>query len=122
MPITLERLEPGVYHADLSGTIQLDELIAMQQEGVQLAESCGDRAYILILDVNSGTQMPFDLRSARPLLDSNAAQQIYVIGASFHIRLLVSMIGRFFGFKHIEYFSTLSDAVEKARRTLTAAP
>ncbi len=119
MPVKLVRLEPGIYHAQLSGTIQLNELITMQQDGVSQAAASGDDAYILILDVTSGTQMPFDLRSAKPLLDNNAAQQVYVIGASFHIRLLVSMIGRFFGFGSVEYFSSLPDAVSQARRTLT---
>jgi hypothetical protein len=118
MPVQLERLEQGVYRAALSGTIQLNELIVMQQEGTQLAQSSGDETYVLILDVQKGTEMPFDIRSAKPLLDNNAAQQIYVIGASFHIRLIVSMIGRFFGFGNVEYFSKLSDAVEKARRVL----
>jgi hypothetical protein len=118
MPVQLERLEPGIYRAALSGTIQLGELIRMQQEGMEIAQSSGDRTYILILDVGKGTEMPFDIRSAKPLLENNAAQQIYVIGASFHIRLIVSMIGRFFGFGNVEYFSKLSDAVETARRTL----
>lgn len=118
MPVQLERLEPGIYRAALSGTIQLDELIRMQQEGTELAQSSGDRHYILILDVGKGTEMPFDIRSAKPLLDNNAAQQIYVIGASFHIRLIVSMVGRFFGFGSVEYYSNLSEAVAKARRAL----
>ncbi len=121
MPVQLERLESGIYRADLSGTIQLNELIAMQKEGTELAQASGDKSYILILDVQKGTEMPFDIRSAKPLLDNNAAQTIYVIGASFHIRLIVSMVGRFFGFGDVEYFSKLPEAVEKARRSLATS-
>jgi hypothetical protein len=118
MPIDITRLEPGIYRAHLHGLIQLDEALATQANGKQLAQAHGDARYVLIVEVDPATDMPFDIRNAGQVIRSNEAAQIYVVGATLHIRLLLKLLGGLFGFKDFTTCKTLDDALTRARAVL----
>jgi hypothetical protein len=123
VPINITRLEPGIYKAHLSGVIQLDEALATQADGKRAAQEHGDARYVLIVEVDRDTDMPFDIRSAGQVIRSNDAQQTYVVGATLHIRLLLKLLGGLFGFKDFITCKTLDDALARARTALaTPAP
>lgn len=118
MPVTLTRLEPGIYRSHLTGTVLLDELLASQAEGLQMATASGDERYILILDIDGSTRMPFDIREAGQLIENDRSLKILSVGASLHIRLLASLLGRLFGMNRLEHMNTLDQAVQRARKLL----
>lgn len=118
MPVELSRLEPGIYRTALSGEIMLNELIASQSQGAQMAAEQGDSAYILIIDIARNTAMPFDIRNTGQLVEKNEALAVLSVGASFHIRFLVSLLGRFFQIGRVEHHNKLENAVDRARQIL----
>lgn len=118
MPVQLSRLEPGIYRTALSGEILLNELIESQSQGAQLAAEQGDEAYVLIIDIARDTSMPFDIRNTGQLVEKNSALAVLSVGASFHIRFLVSLLGRFFQIGRVEHHNKLENAVERARQLL----
>lgn len=119
MAVEIERLEPGIYRTRLSGDIALEELIASQVEGRAQAAANGDQAYVLIIDIDRTTRMPFDLRHAGQIVEKNDALAVLSVGASFHIRLIVNLLGRLFQLGRVEHHSTLMDAVQRARALLS---
>lgn len=118
MPIHIERREPGVYLSHLSGTIHLHELLNSQDDGAALATQAGDSRYILILQIDPSTQMPFDLRESRRVVEQNQASHVFTVGASWHIKLLSSMLARLFGIHGIEHYNSVDQAMERARALL----
>lgn len=118
MPVELSRLEPGIYRTALSGEIMLNELTDSQARGAQMAAEHGDSAYVLIIDIRRGTSMPFDIRNTGQLVEKNNALAVLSVGASFHIRFLVSLLGRFFQIGHVEHHGKLENAVDHARQIL----
>ncbi|MCU0499614.1 MAG: hypothetical protein MUF87_19870 [Anaerolineae bacterium] len=118
MPIHLERREPGVYLGQLSGTIHLQELLTTQQTGAQVAAQSGDPRYVLILQIDPSTHMPFDLRESRQVVEQNRASHVFTVGASWHIKLLSSMLARLFGIQGVEHYNNVDQALERARSVL----
>ncbi|MBC8098545.1 MAG: hypothetical protein H7Y11_03825 [Armatimonadetes bacterium] len=115
MSIKITRLEPGVYRAELSGVIPLTELMAAQQEGATLAQQHGDAKYALILDIQRGVQMPFELRSAGEVVQASQASALLTVGAGWHIRLLAGLLGGLFGVGGVQHCDNLPQAVARAR-------
>ncbi len=119
MPVDIRRVEPGIYVAHLTGTVPLEALLGAQQRGSQMAESHQDARYVLILDIDRSTQMPFDIRQGGQVLEKNSSIAVLTVGASLHIRFLATILGQLF--RHlgrIEHVSTVEEAVKKARRLL----
>jgi hypothetical protein len=115
MPVEITRLEAGAYRAALSGNIPLDALLTAQARGAQLAREHGDPAYVLIIDIARDTTMPFDLRQAGQLMAQHDALAVLSVGASFHIRFLVTLLGRLFTVGRVEHHNSLDDALRRAR-------
>lgn len=118
MPVETRRIEPGIYMTRLSGSINLDRILESQQEGTRLATENGDERYVLIIDIESSTRMPFDIRQSGKVLENNKAMAVLTVGASLHIKFIASMLARFFRLGHVEHVSTLEQAIEKARKLL----
>jgi hypothetical protein len=119
MPVQIERIESGIYWVQVSGTIVIDELIAAQQQGNRDAEQHGDDAHVLIIDIDRSTQMPFDIRKAGQIVENNAAKAVITVGASLHIKLVASILGRLFSrVGHVEHQDRLDSAVTRARKLL----
>lgn len=118
MPVEISRYEPGIYRTQLSGEIALDELLNSQAQGEEMAAAHGDQRYVLIIDIDKSTQMPFDLRNAGKIVEKNNALAVLSVGASFHIRFLVTMLGGLFRLGRVEHHGSLNAAVERARKIL----
>jgi hypothetical protein len=118
MPVTLTRLESGIYRSHLTDTVLLEELLASQADGLQMAVANSDERYIVILDIDRSTRMPFDIREAGKLIENDQSLKILSVGASLHIRLLASLLGRLFGLNRLEHLNTLDQAVQRARKLL----
>lgn len=118
MPVKIARLEAGIYHSRLTGTVQLEDLLNSQQQGQTLLEQHGEKRHVLILDIDGSTQMPFDIRQAGQVLQNNKADKVMTVGASFHIKFLAMMLGNLFGLKGVEHFNTVDAAVASARKFL----
>jgi hypothetical protein len=116
MPVETRRADTGVYITRLSGSIVLDHILDAQREGAQMAADNGDTRYVLIIDIDSSTRMPFDLRQSGKVLESNQAAAVLTVGASLHIKFIASMLARFFRLGHVEHVRNLDEAIQKARK------
>lgn len=120
MSVIFSRVEPGIYRIQLSGSVPLNDLIQAQQQGTETAQTEGDERYVMIIEIASNVQMPFDIREAGKLIENDTSLRILTVGASLHVRLLAGILGRLFGLNRVEHVSSFDQAVGKARGLLRA--
>lgn len=119
MPVELSRLESGIYLIELSALVSIDEMIYAQGQGLSQTLDHGDEAHVLLIEIASDIQMPFDIREARALIDNDQSLAVLTIAPSLRVRFIAMILGRLFGVGHVEHFSSRDKAVERARALLS---
>jgi hypothetical protein len=121
MAVAFSRVEPGIYRIQLSGTVHLNDLLEAQQRGTDTAKAEGDQRYVMVIEIGSNVQMPFDIRHAGKLIENDTSERIFTVGASLHVKFLATILGRLFGLNRVEHANTFDQAVTKARTVLKSA-
>jgi hypothetical protein len=120
MAVAFSRVEPGIYRIQLSGTVQLNDLLNAQDRGTETAAEQGDQRYVMIIEIGNDVRMPFDIREAGKLIENDTSERVFTVGASLHVRFLATLLGRFFGLNRVEHVSSFEQALPKARAILQA--
>lgn len=95
MPITLERIEPGIIYSRTSGSVTFREMAESREAGVRLLQAAGDSEWVLIMDVEQAKLPRPDMNvdSLRSFSRENTDLSLLgyvVIGASPSVKLLMS--------------------------------
>ncbi len=118
MPIVNVRIEAGIYCAEWSGNITLEEMIQAGQAARKLIDESGDTHCVSITDMAKALNIPFDASQIRRLTqaDTHSVAYIVVKGNAFAkvmSRVLAPLIPRM-----PIFVETREEALEKAHEIL----
>ncbi len=119
MPVSVSRIEPGLYLSRWVGTITMGEITGSTQDVLRLVDEDGVSSHVVILDGTEHVSIPLDLRGLRGNIPEGRLA-VLVIGRSRTGELLASTITHLTRFP-IEFHPTMESALARGRDLLSAA-
>jgi hypothetical protein len=118
MPVEIQRLEEGIYHSAWQGVVAIEEAFGAMDAVIASVRQNQEQRAVLILDMTTCTQIPFDVSNMRRLTEMDARVIAFVlvkgnIAAQMLVRMLDKLSKRTF-----EQTETLPEAVRHAHNLL----
>lgn len=122
MPVKVTRIDARIYRYQVIDAVDMDDLRAMINLGVELAEGAGENPHIRIIDASELKRIPIDMQGLIRLVSSHKdkIKLTMVVQAPSAARVMVQGVRLFVPTLHeMAFHANLESAVEAARSILT---
>jgi hypothetical protein len=121
MPVTVTRLEPGIYRYQWLGLTRLEETREALQGAVEQGKQHGDNPHVQIIDLSEVRRYPVDLRGLGEIseMQREYVRCVLVVAASPGAKLLGRTLTRIVpALRNMQFHETLDQAVVAAREII----
>ena len=118
MPVTVTRLEPGIYRYQWLGLTKLEETKEALSEAVEQGKLHGDNPHVQIIDLSEVGRYPVDLRGLGEIseMQREYVRRVLVVAASPGAKLLGRTLTRIVpALRNMRFYETLDEALIAAR-------
>ncbi|MEQ8676324.1 MAG: hypothetical protein RLP44_19110 [Aggregatilineales bacterium] len=114
MPITLTRLEAGIYHGNWHASVTTNEVFGAMDELSAIATEQGDERLVCIIDLTNCTKIPFDVHNMKNLSNREARMNGFVVmKANTLARVMGQMLDKI-STKSFKFTETLEESIALA--------
>ena len=121
MPVTITRIESGIYRYQWLGVITMEDLNEAFDEAVNLTSQYNDNPHVQILDLSEVKRYPVELRGLGKVSDMQRelVRSVLVVAAPTGARVLGRTLKRIVpSLKNMEFYETLDEALAVGRKML----